>query len=698
MARDRSRWRAEATLRGVPFIFYTATYTDARDEQLAMDLGADRFVLKPQEPQVMHAIIQEVLSRAAKLSTAAAATSRPTDETVTLREYNEALVRKLEKKVAELEAARESSDAELRYRHHVEEALRRSDERWRLNYETEPECVKVVAADGTLVSMNPAGLAMIDAHSLDDVCGRQMIDLVMPEHREAFLAMHQDVLGGQTRHLVFEVIGLNGRRRWLETHEAPLTNEDGTVSLLGITRDITELKLSEALVNGQKQVLELIASGTPLNESLTALLRVVEAQTTDMLCSILLLDADDLHLRHGAAPSLPSEYCRAIDGVTIGPCVGSCGTAAFRREPVIVTHISTDPLWANFRDLALSFGLRACWSTPIFDATRRLLGTFAMYYGHPAQPNEQQRRLIDMATYTAAIAISKHHEESLLHAAQSALRESEERLSLAVAAADLGIFEHCHITDTVYWSPTLRRILGRDNDEQPSLPAYIGLIHPNDRAEIGEAVQQALNPAGSGQFFVEHRVVLRNGGIRWVHVLSHTAFEGLDTERHPVRTIGTVADITLRKKAEAALRSSEECFSKLFRNSPDAIAVVGLPDGRLIDVNDQFVKLTGYGRDEVFSRTTFELGLWANSEERERFYQLVRQSVGVRVFDATVRTKSGELRDVQFSSDTIDLDGRACAITTGRDVTAQKRAKEALRESQARLRLSVQAANIGLWD
>lgn len=691
-------WRAEAALRGIPFIFYTATYTDARDEQLAMDLGADRFVLKPQEPQVMHAIIQDVLSLAAKLSNVAEATTRPADETVTLREYNEVLVRKLEKKVAELEATRVTSDAELRQRHHIEEALRRSDERWRLIYETEPECVKVVSADGRLLSMNPAGLAMIDALSLDDVCGRRVVELVVPEHREAFLAMHRDVLAGQTRHLVFEVIGLNGRRRWLETHEAPLTNEDGTVSLLGITRDITELKQSEALVNGQKQVLELIASRTPLNESLTALLRVVESQTTDMLCSILLLDADEMHLRHGAAPSLPSEYCRAIDGVTIGSCVGSCGTAAFRREPVFVTDIATDPLWADFRELALSHGLRACWSTPIFDATRRLLGTFAMYYGHPAQPNEQQLRLIDMATHTAAIAISKHHEEVMLHAAQAALRESEERLSLAVAAADLGIFEHCHITDTVYWSPTLRRIFGWDDDEPASLPAYLGLVHPDDRTAITAAVQQALDPRGNGQFMVEHRIALRDGGIRWVQLLSHTAFEGLGNERHPVRTIGTVADTSQRKNAEAALRSSEERFSKLFRNSPDAIAVVGLPDGRLIDVNDQFVKLTGYGRDEAISRTTLELGLWENSAERERFYQLVRQSVSVRVFEGIMRTKSGELRDVQFSADTIELDGRTCAITTGRDVTAQKRAEEALRESQARLRLSVQAANIGLWD
>ncbi len=244
-------WRAESALRDIPFIFYTATYTDARDEQLAKDLGADRFVIKPQEPQVMHAILQEVLAGGSKGSAVAVVATPPSDETVTLRESNEVLVRKLEKKVAELEAARELSDVERRQRHQVEESLRGSEERWRLIYETEPECVKIISAEGRLVTMNPAGLAMIDATSLDQVCGRQVIDLVVPEYREAFLAMHRDVLGGQMRRLEFEVIGLNGTRRWLETQEAPLKNEDGTVSLLGVTRDITERKAAENRIREQ---------------------------------------------------------------------------------------------------------------------------------------------------------------------------------------------------------------------------------------------------------------------------------------------------------------------------------------------------------------------------------------------------------------------------------------------------------------
>lgn len=134
-----------------------------------------------------------------------------------------------------------------------------------------------------------------------------------------------------------------------------------------------------------------------------------------MLCSILLLDADGVHIRHGAAPSLPEQFVQAVDGAPIGPCAGSCGTAAYRGEQVIVEDIETDPLWDDYRHLATPHGFRACWSTPIFDAQHHVLGTFAMYFRQPGQPNARHLRLIEVATHTAAIAISsKLGEEEVL--------------------------------------------------------------------------------------------------------------------------------------------------------------------------------------------------------------------------------------------------------------------------------------------
>ncbi len=125
------------------------------------------------------------------------------------------------------------------------------------------------------------------------------------------------------------------------------------------------------------------------------MVQTVERQSsTQMLGSILLLDTDGLHLRHGAGARLPAAYNKAIDGIEIGPEAGSCGTAAHTKQPVYVSDIATDPLWANFKNLALSHGLRACWSTPIFSSTGAVLGTFAMYYPQPREPHDKDLKQV----------------------------------------------------------------------------------------------------------------------------------------------------------------------------------------------------------------------------------------------------------------------------------------------------------------
>jgi GAF domain-containing protein len=167
-------------------------------------------------------------------------------------------------------------------------------------------------------------------------------------------------------------------------------------------------------LEGRNLVLELIALGGSLNQVLDTLLRLIELQCPGMLASILLLDPDGIHVRHGGAPDLPEDYVRAVDGLAIGPQAGSCGTAAFTRKPVIVGDIATDPLWNDYRSLALKHDLRACWSTPIFDSERRVLGTFAMYFREPGLPNQRHLRLIEISTHIAAMAITKHRAEEAI--------------------------------------------------------------------------------------------------------------------------------------------------------------------------------------------------------------------------------------------------------------------------------------------
>ena len=149
--------------------------------------------------------------------------------------------------------------------------------------------------------------------------------------------------------------------------------------------------------------------------TLTELIRIVElTSTTGVLGSILLLDADGKHLRNGAAPSLPPEYCAALDGAEIGACAGSCGTAAYLGAAVFVSDIATDPLWADYKNLALPHGLRACWSTPILTRGRKVLGTFAMYHREPREPTVRDLMLVDLVTQTAALVIDREQAKMAL--------------------------------------------------------------------------------------------------------------------------------------------------------------------------------------------------------------------------------------------------------------------------------------------
>ncbi len=178
---------------------------------------------------------------------------------------------------------------------------------------------------------------------------------------------------------------------------------------------------TEELLIAQSKVLETLTGDTTLKEMLEAFAETIEYQSKNMLCSVLLLDGKTL--RHGAAPSLPDEYNRAIDGITIGPTVGSCGTAAFTKRQIIVSDIETDPLWADYRDLALRHGLRACWSTPILRKNGEVLGTFALYYRNRRVPSKHELGLIAIWTRLASLGIKRKLAQESLEAERRFLED-----------------------------------------------------------------------------------------------------------------------------------------------------------------------------------------------------------------------------------------------------------------------------------
>lgn len=170
--------------------------------------------------------------------------------------------------------------------------------------------------------------------------------------------------------------------------------------------DIVQAALdSDKFRSEQKRIEAMIGADVPLNEILSDLVLLIEAQSPEMLCSILLISDDGNHVKHAVAPSLPLNYVKVIDGNPIGPRHGSCGTAMYRGAPVIVSDIATDPLWDEYRNFALAIGVAACWSTPILSSKGKVYGSFAMYYREPRTPDGEERSLTDVATKLAAQAI-----------------------------------------------------------------------------------------------------------------------------------------------------------------------------------------------------------------------------------------------------------------------------------------------------
>jgi PAS domain S-box-containing protein len=308
--------------------------------------------------------------------------------------------------------------------------------------------------------------------------------------------------------------------------------------------DITERKRAEALLAGQNRILEMIARGRPLAETLDGLTRFIEAQCAGMLCSVLLLDEAGQHLQHGAAPSLPEAYSRAIHGLAIGPRVGSCGTAAFRREAVVVTDTYEDPLWTDYRKLAMAYELRSCWSTPIFSEQGRVLGTFAMYYRSVRSPSATEQTLIGIATHVAGIAIERKRMEAAQGESEERFRNLADSVPALIRMADAG--GQCIYVNRPWLAYTGRTMI------QEFGRGFAESIHPDDLTRVLADETAAIERRAART--TEYRLRGAQGDYRWF--LENAAPRFNDTGDY-IGQIGILIDVTERRPGEAAARAGD---------------------------------------------------------------------------------------------------------------------------------------------
>jgi len=253
------------------------------------------------------------------------------------------------------------------------------------------------------------GFSTLFGYSQAESLGRTPIPLIAAHQLQTMIqALRERLSSGLPYHAEELVHDRSGQRLWCSVTSNPVFDESGrlinTVSLL---TDITDSKIHQVL---QHQVLEAMVREVTLGELMALVCREVERIAPQVVASIQQVDGHG-KLHPLAAPSLPSAYSQALEGVAIGPSAGSCGTAAFRRQPVLVTDIGSDPLWADYRHMVPA-GLRACWSTPIMSSDDRVIGTFAFYYRESREPSALHRRLVEVSTHLCALALEREETRS----------------------------------------------------------------------------------------------------------------------------------------------------------------------------------------------------------------------------------------------------------------------------------------------
>jgi signal transduction histidine kinase/PAS domain-containing protein len=370
------------------------------------------------------------------------ASARPREDSGTTREELERLVAERTK---ELHKANLSLKAQIAEREVVEEALLKQTKIFASILDNMSDAVIVADRNAQFLIFNPAAERMFGSGPTTTSAADWSTQggLYLPDTSELFpadqLPLTRAIRGedvDDVEMLVKHAAAPNGL--WTRVSGRPL--KDGAGGSFGgviVCRDITGTRKEDAFREGQGRILELIAANATLAEVLTNLLLLIEAQHEEMFCSVLLLAEDGAHVRHGAAPSLPEDYVRAVDGAPIGPKNGSCGTAMYLGKQVIVTDIFADPLWEDYRELAAASGLRACWSTPILSASGKVLGTFAMYYKQPRVPTGREAKLTEVATHIAGLAIEHQRADEALRRTQGELAHVSRVTTMGELAASI---------------------------------------------------------------------------------------------------------------------------------------------------------------------------------------------------------------------------------------------------------------------
>ena len=466
----------------------------------------------------------------------------------------------------------------------------------------------------------------------------------------------------------------------------------------------------KALVYAQARVLELVSAEDSLTTILEFITRWVEEESNnDLYAAILLMDPTGKFLLHGAAPSLPDTYNKAVHGIMIGPEVGTCGRAAYLKSVVFVENMATHPHWKEFGPLALSYGLRASWSTPLIDRNGKVLGTFGIYYKEPRVPTEDDIEIIRLISKSAILAIQHHQSVE----ERNALLTSEKKHLEKVKA------EYQQFFKLLMDAPALIAVLkGTTHVFEFTNPLYLQVVGKQD--VIGRPIREALPELeGQGIFelldevyetghpHIDNELLVRlhrvgNGELQDVYF--NFIFQPLKNEKEETEGIFVHAvDVTELVEARKRAEESEERFKSFVVNSPMPIGIYVGREMRIQTANDAILET--WDRDKSVIGKTFREAL--PELEGQPFYELLDQVYTTgSTYQATAervdlfRRGKMEITYYNFTYKALrDTKGQIYGvINTGVEVTDLVQARQRLYEVQESLKLAIDVAELGTWS
>jgi formate hydrogenlyase transcriptional activator len=454
------------------------------------------------------------------------------------------------------------------------------------------------------------------------------------------------------------------------------------------TIHMDDWKRAESLVAAERRTLEMIAGGACLKDVLENLCRAIDAQSPGVITSVMLMDPDGKRLWPAASQRVPKEWVSAITPLPIGARMGSCGTAAFRKQRVINSDIATDPLWSGspaeeYREIALRNGLRATWSQPVISKSDELLGTFAMYYSEPRSPSASDLQLIEGAGHIALIATEAERSRTALKIAFDEIRKSKAQLETIVNTIPTVAWRAEPDGSINYFNRRWHEYTGLSPEESHGW-GWTVIIHPEDKQPAMDKWLLKVVPSKKAAEIVA-RLRRFDGEYRWFMVRVEPFF---DESGKVIHWYGAETDIEDLKQAQVKLRQDELELRRITDAIPQGI-IVQRPDGTPTYANQVLLKYTGLTFEDVQAPDFRERIFHPVDLERVRDERQNALAIGEPFeIEQRARRYDGQYRWFLIRYNPLrDDNGHVIRwYATGTDIEDRKQAEEKMRNENLALR------------